>query len=104
MVQETVQGQAQSTVTVAVLGGVVGNIGLAVPNAPNLSVGDEIVFFGQSFEGQTSFKPVGFGAGVVSVNPGSRGGGGPPTVKPRGRPEKLDEFLEEVRSKKRGRR
>ena len=103
VVQETIQGQAQSNVTAAVLGGAVGNIGLAVPGAPNLSVGEEVVFFGQSFEGQTSFKPVGFGAGVVSVNPGPRGGGGPPTVKPRGRPEKLDEFLEEVRSK-RGRR
>jgi hypothetical protein len=102
VVQETIQGQAQSNVTVAVLGGEIGNVGLAVPDAPRMAIGDEVVLFGQAFAGQGSFKPVGFGAGLVSVKPGS-GSGNAPTVKPRGRPENLDEFLEEVRSK-RGRR
>ena len=97
VVQETIHGQAQSSLTVAVLGGAVGNIQLAVPDAPNLNVGDEIVFFGQSFEGQPSFKPVGLGAGVVSVTPGF-GSSGVSTVSPRGKPESLGDFLEEVRS------
>ena len=97
VVQETIHGQAQSSITVAVLGGTVGNIQLAVPHTPNLNVGDEIIFFGQSFEGQPSFKPVGLGAGVVSVTPGS-GGSGVPTVAPRGKSESLENFLDEVRS------
>ena len=97
VVQETIHGQAQSSITVAVLGGAVGNIQLAVPHTPNLNVGDEIIFFGQSFEGQPSFKPVALGAGVVSVTPGS-GGSGAPTVAPRGKSESLENFLDEVRS------
>ena len=103
VVQETIHGQAQSSLTVAVLGGAVGNIQLAVPGAPNLNVGDEIVFFGQSFEGQPSFKPFGLGAGVVSVTPGS-GSSRVSTVAPRGKPESLAKFLAEVRSKSRRRR
>ncbi len=98
VVQETIQGQAQGAITVAVLGGAIGNIGLAVPGAPKLQVGDEIVFFGQSFEGQPSFKPVGLGAGVVLVTPGSSGSAA--TVAPRGEPESLDDFLDEVRSRR----
>ena len=97
VVQETIQGQAQGAITVAVLGGAIGNIGLAVPGAPKLQVGDEIVFFGQSFEGQPSFKPVGLGAGVVLVTPGSSGSTA--TVAPRGKSESLEDFLDEVRSR-----
>ena len=97
VVQETIHGPAQSSLTVAVLGGAVGNIQLAVPDTPNLNVGDEIIFFGQSFEGQPSFKPFGLGAGVVSVTPGS-GSSGVPTVAPRGKSESLENFLDEVRS------
>ncbi len=98
VVQETIQGQAQTAITVAVLGGAIGNIGLAVPGAPKLQVGDEIVFFGQSFEGQPSFKPVGLGAGVVPVTAGSSGSAA--TVAPRGEPEGLEDFLDEVRSRR----
>lgn len=104
VIQETIQGQAQSTLKVAVLGGAVGNIQLAVPDAPKLNVGDEIVFFGKSFEGRPSFKPVGLGAGVVSVTPG-KGSTGVSTVAPRGKRERLRDFLDEVRSRRRsGRR
>ena len=103
VVQETIQGQAQTAITVAVLGGAIGNIGLAVPGAPKLQVGDEIVFFGQSFEGQPSFKPFGLGAGVVSVTPGS-GSSRVSTVAPRGKPGSLEDFLDEVRSRRQSRR
>ena len=96
VVQETIQGDAQTSLTVAVLGGVLGNIGLNIPGAPNLQVGDEIIFFGQAFEGQPSFRPVGLNAGVVQIQPGD---GGASTVAPRGKPEGLDEFLDEVRSR-----
>jgi len=99
VVQETIQGDARSSLTMVVLGGTLGNIGLAVPGAPNLKVGDEVIFFGQAFEGQPSFKPVGLGAGVVLVTQGS--GGGAATVAPRGKPEGLDDFLDEVRSRRR---
>ena len=73
-----------------------GNIQLAVPETPDLNVGDEIIFFGQSFEGQPSFKPVALGAGIVSVTPESDGSG-VSTVAPRGKPEGLEDFLDELR-------
>jgi len=98
VVRETIQGTAQSSVTVAVLGGTLGNVGLAIPDAPDLRVGDEIVFFGKSFEGQRSFKPVGLGAGVIRTTPGSDGQ--TRFVTTRGRAEGLDGFLDQVRSKK----
>lgn len=98
VVRETIHGTARGSITVAVLGGTLGNIALAVPDAPNLNVGDEIVFFGQSFKGHPSFKPTGLGAGVVRVAPGSDGQAR--FVTPRGKAEGLDGFLDAVRSKK----
>ena len=98
VVRETIQGDARSSITVAVLGGSLGNIALRIPDAPNLRVGDEVVFFGQTFEGQPSFKPIGLGAGLVHVAPGTDGQSR--FVTPRGKPEGLDAFLDAVRSKK----
>ena len=98
VVRETIQGAASGSVTVAVLGGKLGNVALQIPDTPNLRVGDEVVFFGETFEGQPGFKPMGLGAGLVRVAPGTDGQSR--FVTPRGKPEGLDGFLEAVRSKK----
>jgi hypothetical protein len=93
-VQETLKGAARSTVTVAVPGGALGNVQLTVPGAPELEVGAELVFFGEPLQGETAFTPVGTFDGLVAIRRTS----GPATVAPRGRPEALDAFLEEVRT------
>jgi len=99
VVQETIQGDPQPSVTMAVLGGTDGNIGLHVPGAPNFNIGDELILFGRTFEGHKSFKPVGLSAGVVPVTRAR--GRVSPTIAARGKPEGLDQFLAEVRSKRR---
>lgn len=96
VVRETLHGAARSSIMVAILGGTLGNIGLEVPDAPKLSVGDEIVFFGQEFKGHPSFKSTGLGSGVVRVTPGSDGQ--TRFVTPQGKAERLDGFLDAVRS------
>ena len=104
VVQETLKGGAQSSVTVAVLGGALGNVRLAVPGVPDLSTGEELVFFGQPLDGKSSFKPIGTVDGLVPVNRadgGSEGSEG--TVAPSGRPENLEAFLDKVRGLSRSR-
>ena len=93
-VQETLKGGARSTLTVAVLGGSMGNVELVIPGAPKLETGNEVVFFGESFDSQESFKPVGIFDGIVPVAAAAGIGA---SVAPRGRPESLADFLEEVR-------
>jgi hypothetical protein len=93
-VQETLKGGARNTLTVAVPGGSMGNVELVIPGAPKLETGNEVVFFGERFDEQESFKPVGIFDGIVPVTPVAGTGA---TVAPRGRPESLDDFLEEVR-------
>ena len=93
-VQETLKGNAQSTLTMAVMGGSMGNVDLVIPGAPKIEVGNEVVFFGERFDAQESFRPVGIFDGIVPVAP-ARGAGA--TVAPRGRPESLIDFLDEVR-------
>lgn len=93
VVQETVKGAARSTISLALPGGAIGNVALGIPGTPELSSGDEIVFFGERLSGTEGFRPVGIFDGIVPVQ--TRGPGS--TVAPRGRPESLDDFLDEVR-------
>ncbi len=99
VVQETIRGNAQSQVVMAVPGGALGNVQLAIPGAPSISVGDELVLFGEPLQGQSSFTPVGVFAGVVPVS--AEPGSGKRSVSPRGVAEDLDAFLEDVRSRSR---
>lgn len=94
-VQETLKGALRSSVVVAVAGGARGNVQLRVPGAPDLQVGEQVVFFATPLQG-TTFTPVGTFDGVVRVRQGNGGSGA--TVSPRGKPESLDAFLEEVRT------
>ncbi len=96
LVQETLKGMPRNSVLANVVGGTQGNVQLTVPGAPDLQIGDQLVFFGEPLEGQSSFTPVGTFDGVVEVRPGD--GGSTDTVAPRGRPETLDAFLQELRA------
>jgi hypothetical protein len=95
-VQETLKGAERKSVLVSVVGGRSGNVELKIPGAPDLSTGEQLVFFGAPVAGDASFAPVGTFAGVVPFRQGR--GNGPPTAAPRGRPESLTDFLQEVRT------
>ena len=92
-VLETLKGAPRTSVSVAVVGGARGNVRLTVPGAPDLQNGEQLVVFARTLQGAT-FTPVGTFDGVISVLPGNGGA----TVAPRGRPEPLDAFLQEVRA------
>jgi len=94
-VQETLKGVPRTSVVVAVTGGARGNVRLSVPGAPDLQTGEQVVFFATTLQG-TTFTPVGTFDGIVRVRQGNGGSGA--TVSPRGNPESLDAFLEEVRT------
>jgi hypothetical protein len=94
-VQETLKGAPRISVVVAVPGGALGNVRLMVPGAPDLQIGEQVVFFTTTLQG-TTFTPVGTFDGIVPVRRGGPAGAGL-TVSPRGAPESLDAFLEEVR-------
>ena len=47
LVQQTLKGPVRGSVIAAVVGGALGNVQLTVPGSPDLSIGDELVFFGQ---------------------------------------------------------
>ena len=96
VVQETLKGNERNSVLVSVVGGRSGNVELKVPGAPDLSTGDQLVFFGAPLAGDASFTPVGTFDGVVPIHPGR--GNAAPTAAPRGRPESLNDFLQEVRT------
>ena len=96
VVRETLKGPARENVLVSVAGGALGNVQLKVPGAPELQTGDQIVFFGGALEGGTSFTPVGTFDGIVPVRPGRSDAA--ETVSPRGRPEALTAFLQEIRA------
>lgn len=94
-VQETLKGAPRTSVVVAVAGGALGNVRLMVPGAPDLQIGEQVVFFATTLQAAT-FTPVGTFDGIVPVrrNPA----GTSLTVAPRGKPESLDAFLDEVRT------
>ena len=95
-VQETVKGLPRAIVSVAVPGGAIGNVQLIVPEVPAFARGDELVFFGRPFDREPSaFQPTGAVAGLVRILSSTDKGA---VVAPRGRPEGLKEFLEEVRT------
>jgi len=94
-VQETLKGPPRTSVVVAVAGGARGNVRLKVPGAPDLQAGERLVVFATTLQGAT-VTPLGTFDGVVRVREGNGGSGA--TVAPRGRPESLDAFLEEVRT------
>jgi hypothetical protein len=95
-VWETLQGDARSNVVVAVPGGTLGNVQLSVPDAPRIADGDEVVVFGERFQNQSAFAPVGRFDGLITTRQG------PDDTKFAvpgiGKPERLDEFLKRVRS------
>jgi hypothetical protein len=95
-VQETLKGQARSNVLVAVAGGTQGNVRLTVPGRPDLQLGEQFIFFGVPLEREVIFTPVGTFDGIVRIRPGNRGSAA--TVAPRGTPEELEAFLQEVRT------
>jgi hypothetical protein len=95
-VQETLKGAERKNVLVSVVGGTLGNVQLTVPGAPSLQAGDQIVFFGQPLAGATGFTPLGTFDGIVPVQPGR--GNGVATASPRGQPEPLTAFLQEIRT------
>jgi hypothetical protein len=92
-VQETLKGVPRTSVVLAVAGGARGNVRLTVPGAPSLEIGEQLVAFATPLQGAT-FTPLGTFDGLVPVHPGNGGGA---TVAPRGRPETLDAFLDEIR-------
>lgn len=96
LVQETLKGAPRNSVLVAVVGGGLGNVQLRVPGAPDLRIGDQLIFFGVPLEGESSFTPVGTFDGIVQIRPG--GSDSQATVAPRGKPEALEAFLQEVRT------
>ena len=93
-VQETVKGAPRASVVVAVAGGSRGNVRLRVPGSPDLQIGEQLVVFATTLQ-STTFTPVGTFDGVIRVR---QGDGGAATVAPRGKPESLGAFLEEVRT------
>jgi hypothetical protein len=94
-VQETLKGAPRNSLVLAVPGGAQGNVRLTVPGAPALQAGEQLVVFAIPLQGAT-FTPVGTSDGVVRVRPADGGAGA--TVAPRGKPESLDAFLDEVRT------
>ena len=94
-VRETLKGPVRGSVLAAVPGGAIGNVQLTVPGAPELSVGDQLVFFGLPLNAAGVFIPVGTFDGIVPVRQPQ--GNSAPTVSPRGKPENLAAFLEDVR-------
>ena len=95
-VQETLKGEARTSVLVAVVGGAMGNVALSVPGAPDLAIGEPLVFFGVPFSDRVTFTPVATFDGIVEIRPGN--GRSTASVAPRGNPEELEAFLQEVRT------
>jgi hypothetical protein len=95
-VQQTLKGPVHASVLAAMVGGALGNVQLTVPGAPELSIGDQLVFFGVPLGAGGVFTPVGTFDGVVPIR--RLGANSAPTVSPRGAPETLATFLEEVRA------
>jgi hypothetical protein len=91
-VQETLKGAPRTSVVVAVPGGARGNVRLSVPGAPDLQNGEQLVVFATPLQGAT-VTPLGTFDGLVQVRQGNGGS----TVSPRGKPESLDAFLDEIR-------
>ena len=95
-VQETLKGAPRGSATLAVVGGALGNVKLAVPGSPKLQAGDQLVLFGVPLQGTSSFTPVGTFDGIVAIRPAN--GNIEASVAPRGKPESLESFLQEVRA------
>ena len=96
LVLETLKGPVRSSVVAAVVSGALGNVQLTVPGAPELSIGDQLVFFGVPLNANALFTPVGTFEGIIPVRQTGPDTGA--TVSPRGRPEDLEPFLDEVRT------
>ena len=95
---ETVKGEAQTTITVAVPGGAKGKVATIWTGAPRLKTGDELVFFGKRFGQHPAFVAYGLFSGLVQVrtDPSS----GKRVVNARGRTEDVEDFLQHVRSRR----
>lgn len=96
VVSETTKGATRTSVTIAVPGGAIGNVRTDWPGAPAIRLGDELVFFGNPFPGRSSFEAVGLFDGLVEIH--TEPATGSRVLSPRGKPEKIEDFLTEVRS------
>ena len=96
VVSETVKGAARTNVTIAVPGGAIGNVQTVWPGAPVMRSGDELVFFGTPLRGGPGWEAVGLFDGLVEIHTDAASGNR--LVSPRGRPERVEDFLTEVRT------
>jgi len=96
VVAETLKGPAQAGVTIAVPGGAIDNVRTDWPGAPDLKIGQDIVFLGKPMPGRSDYMPLGLFDGIIQVETEQQPGD--QVVYARGRPEKLEDFLREVRS------
>ena len=94
-VSETVKGARSGKVTVGVPGGSIGNVQTTWPGSPNIVAGDELVFFGVPAPDSESYSAVGLFDGLVKVH--EQPNGSQLYVQPRGQPEPVETFLNEVR-------
>ena len=97
IISETIKGESQSKITVAVPGGSKGKIASTWVGAPQFATGDEIVFFGKQFGQGPAFVAYGLFSGLVQVrtNPAS----GRSLVGASGQPVDLEDFLNDIRSR-----
>jgi len=95
-VSETIKGGARTNVTVAVPGGAIGNVQTVWPGAPRIGTGNELVFFGTPLRGGPSWEAVGLFDGLVEIQTEATSGNR--LVSSLGRPEKIEDFLTEVRA------
>jgi len=95
-VSESIKGPTRTSITVAVSGGAIGNVRTVWPGAPTIRLGDELFFFGTAFQGRPAFEAVGLFDGLVEVHTDPATGNR--LVAPRGRTEKIEDFLSEVRA------
>jgi hypothetical protein len=94
-VSETIKGARSGKVTVGVPGGSIGNVQTIWPGSPNIVAGDELVFFGVPTPDNESYSAVGLFDGLVKVH--EQPNGRQLYVQPRGQPEPVETFLNEVR-------
>ena len=95
-VSDTIKGETQKTMAVAVPGGAKGKIASVWAGVPQFAVGDEVVLFGTRFGRGPAFQAIGLFEGLVKVrtNPST----GERFVHTTGRAQNVAEFVQHVRS------
>ena len=98
IVSETIKGESETKITVAVPGGSKGKVASIWAGAPKLATGDEIVFFGKRFGQGPAFVAHGLFSGFLQVRTDPVSGRS--VVGTHGPPEDVEEFLNDVRSRR----